>query len=107
MIKTWTQEDIYRAIAAALLAEDCPQCPKLLDKGGARAPAAIETCGPWTLSVGPSDVMVTVHSVCAASHRFILVVSLWHRAKTPASPLKIKDKIEMTPPARPRPLAGI
>ncbi len=108
--KTWTLKEIYNAIAAALLVEDCPRCPSLFDAGGNSAPSVIETCGPWTLSVARSDVMVTVPAVCHVScHRFILVVSLWHRAKTPSGGLRLyaKNKIAMTPPARPRPLAGI
>lgn len=108
IVKTWMAKDIESAIASALRAETCPRCPSLLDATLDRAPSVIEAYGPWTLSVGPSDVLVTVPAICHIHcHQFVLRVDLWRRAKTPDSLLKIKGRIKMTPPSRPRPLAGI
>lgn len=106
--RTWTPADIDSAIAKALIKETCPRCPSMMDEALDRAPSVIETVGQWTLSVGRSDVIVTVPVVCHVHlHRFILRVDLWRRARTPIGGLKVKSKLVFKDPQRPRPLAGI
>jgi len=88
--RAWTAADIDRAVAAAMITEYCPQCPDMLDPAH-RAPSVIETVGPWTLSVGASDVLVTVPMACRVHcHRFLLRASLWRRARMPVRGPRVK-----------------
>jgi hypothetical protein len=100
--RNWTHSDIERAIEKARDATACPRCP--MDS----KPRLTSRVGPWRLSVGAADVMITLPVLCArAGHHFILVVSLWRRATTPVGGLRVKNKIELSAPQRPRPLRYI
>jgi len=106
--RTWTSKEIDSAIAKTLLTVTCPRCPSMMNPAIDRAPSVIETVGPWTLSIGRSDVIITVPTMCHVyCHHFILRVDLWRRAKTPVGGLRVKNKLVPKIPKRPRPLLGI
>lgn len=108
MTRTWTLKEIHNEIAKTLLVTTCPRCPDMMTPALALPPSVIETCGPWVLSVGCADVMVTVPAVCHTHcHRFILRVDLWRRARTPIGGIRVKNKLVCRVPQRPRPLFWI
>lgn len=106
--KTWTLSDIERAVEAVRRAHCCPQCPSLLDGEASARAADVAVVGPWTLSVGRSDVIVTAQARCLThGHEFIVRADLWRRAQTPIKGLRIKNKLVPKVPTRPRPLQHI
>lgn len=105
--KTWTAEEIERAIEAVRRVEHCPQCPSMTDPAF-DSPSSIEVTGPWTLSVGAHDVIATAPARCLPrSHVLIVRADLWRRARTPVGGPKIKTKLVPRAPQRPRPLQHI
>ena len=106
--RTWTLAEIESAIARTLLDKTCPECPDMMSPSLMRIPSVIETIGPWTLSVGASDVIVTAPAICHAySHRFVLRVNLWRKARTPIGGMRVKQKIVFKAATAPRPLRFI
>lgn len=106
--KTWTKDEIEKALESARKSEHCPQCSPLMDDPIELTFSEIVITGPWVLSVGARDVLLTAHARCEKrDHEFMLWTSLWRKARTPVGGLRVKNKIAPKPPQRPRPLRDI
>lgn len=95
--RTWNAAELDKVVAG-LKGSTCPQCfPD---------PAPLDPCGPWRLSVGVSDVLLTAPAECPHQHCVTLSASLWARAKTPLGAVRVTKRSAPLPGA-PRPLADL
>lgn len=100
-VKTWALSDIERAVDRSIDPCACPQC-ELESR-----PQTISRVGDWRLAVGARDVTLTVPVSCSrAGHRFLLIISLWHGAKTPALGIRVRNKIGLIVKQAQQPAVG-